>query len=100
MRLIISESKRFGIAKKWLTKNYGNLEKFESDKQANEIFYMKDGEVILEYNRENGRCYISYKEIWSVLESVFQLESLEIKEITKEWLEEHYKLRVMKTRLK
>ena len=87
------------ITKKWLVDNYGDLEKFETSEYPNRIFYMKDGNVIIDYNQKNGYCYISYYEIWSFLESVFQLEDEEIQDITKEWVEEHHKLRVTTTYL-
>ena len=85
------------IAKKWLTNNYGNLESYETDKYLNYTFFTKDGEVIFDYNQKNGCCDISYDEIWSFLSSVFQLEYEEIRDITKEWVEEHYKLKVRTT---
>ena len=85
------------ISKKWLTGNYGDLERCETDEYPDYTFYMKDGNLILNYNRKNGRCYISHEEIWSFLESVFQLEYKEIKGITREWVEEHYKLEVTTT---
>ena len=85
------------ISKKWLTDNYGDLEKFESKSFSGYIFYMKDGNLILNYNRNNGYCYITHDEIWSFLKSVFQLEYGEIQAITKEWVEEHYKLEVTTT---
>ena len=97
MRIIINEGKINDVVKKWLTVNYGNLESYETDKYPNHIFFMKDGKVILNYNRKNGYCYISYEEIWSFLSSVFQLEYEEIRGITKEWVGEHYKLRVTTT---
>ena len=87
------------IAKKWLTNNYGNLESYETDKYLNYTFFTKDGEVIFDYNQKNGCCDISYDEIWSFLSSVFQLEYEEIRDITKEWVGEHYKLKVRTTRL-
>ena len=85
------------ISKKWLTGNYGDLERYGMDEYQDYIFFMKDGEVIFNYNRKNGSCYISYEEIWSFLESVFQLEYGEIQDITREWVEEHYKLEVTTT---
>ena len=94
MRIVISEGKINGVAKKWLTDNYGDLERYETDKYPDYIFYMKGGDVIFDCNRKNGRCYISQDEIWSFLESVFQLEYEEIQAITKEWVEEDYKLKV------
>ena len=95
--MLESSTPRNIIAKKWLTKNYGNLEKFESNRNPNYIFYMKDGMAIFDYNRKNGRCYINQDEVWSFLQSVFRLEDEEIKEITKEWVEEDYKLKVTTT---
>ncbi len=98
--MLESSTPRNIIAKKWLTKNYGNLEKFESNRYPNYIFYMKDDIVIFDYNRKNGRCYINHDEVWSFLQSVFRLEDEEIKEITKEWVEEDYKLKVTTTDIK
>ena len=95
--ILESSTTSIKLAKKWLTDNYGDLEEYETDKYPNNIFYMKDGEVILDYNRKNGDCRINYYEIWSFLKSVFQLDFEEIQDITKEWVEEHYKLRVTTT---
>ena len=97
MRIIISEGKINDVVKKWLTDNYGNLERYETNKFPNHIFYVKDGEVIFDYNRKNGYCNISNEEIWSFLERVFQLELAVIWETVKEWVGEHYKLRVTTT---
>jgi hypothetical protein len=85
------------ISKKWLTDNYGDLERYKIDKYPNHIFYMKDGVVIFNYNQKNGDCNVSYDEIWSFFESIFQLEYKEIQDITREWVEEHYKLEVTTT---
>ena len=83
---------------KYLNTIYGDLTPFETDKYPGFIFFMKDGEVIFDYNKENGYVYISYEHIWSFLESFFGLEYEEIQDLTKEWVEEHYKLSVTTTR--
>ena len=85
------------LIKKWLSDNYRNLEKYETDKYSDHIFYIKNGEVMFDYNRKNGYCYINYEEIWSFLESMFSTEYEEIQVVTKEWVEEHYKLGVTTT---
>ena len=85
------------IAKKWLTDNYGNLEKYETDRHPNYTLYMKDGKDIFRYNRKTGGFLIDYEEIWSFLQSIFLMGHREIEEVMKEWVEEHYKLRVKKT---
>jgi hypothetical protein len=82
---------------KYLNTIYGDLTPFETDKYPGLIFFMKDGEVIFDYNKKNGNVYISYEHIWSVLESFFGLEYKEIQDLTKEWVEEYYKLSVTTT---
>ena len=82
---------------KWLNENYGDLKPFETEKYSNYIFYMKNGQVIFEYNKKNGYVYVNYDEIWSFFEKFFGMEYQQIQDITKEWVEEHYKLRVTTT---
>ena len=82
---------------KYLNSEYPELEQFETEKYPGYIFFMKDGKVIFDYNKKNGYVYISYDKIWSFMESFFGLEYEEIQILTKEWVEEHYKLRVTTT---
>jgi hypothetical protein len=82
---------------KWLNKNYSNLEPFETEKYPDYIFYRKGNEVIFDYNKKNGYVYVSYIEIWSFFESFFGMNYQQIRDITKDWVEEHYKLRVTTT---
>ena len=55
---------------------------------------MKDEKVLFNYNKKPKTVGISYDKIWSFLEYFFGLEYEEIQDITKEWIEEHYKLEV------
>jgi hypothetical protein len=82
---------------KYLNSEYPELEQFETEEYPDYIFFMKDGKVIFDYNTKNGYVDISYDKIWSFLESFFGLEYKEIQSLTKEWVEEHYKLRVTTT---
>jgi hypothetical protein len=82
---------------KFLNKNYGNLKPYETDQHPDYIFFMKDKQVIFDYNKENGRTYISSVYIWSFLERIFSMEYEQIQEVTKLWVEEHYNLRVTTT---
>ena len=82
---------------KWLNSEYGNLTPYETEKYPDYIFFKKDGKVIFEYNKENGDVDISYDHIWSFLSSFFGLKYEEIQDLTKEWVEEHYKLGVTTT---
>jgi hypothetical protein len=98
MKVLITESKRDRLVIKWLNDKYGDLKPYETDEYPNHIFFMKDGEVIFDYNKKNGWVYISYEKIWSFLETFFEMEFKEIQSLTKEWVEEHNKLRVTTTR--
>jgi hypothetical protein len=85
---------------KYLNSEYPELEQFETEKYPDYIFFMKDGKFIFYYNKKNGSVGISYDKIWSFLESFFGLEYKEIQVLTKEWVEEHYKLEVTTTSLR
>jgi hypothetical protein len=97
MKYIITESRLNDIVKSWLSNSFGDLIPYETKKYPNYIFYGKGGEVIFEYNKKNGCVYISYYKIWSFLESMFGMEHQQIQDLTKEWVEEHYKLKVTTT---
>ena len=81
----------------YLNSEYGDLEQFEMEEYPDYIFFMKNGKTIFDYNPKNGYVIISYVQIWSFLESFFGLEHEEVQDLTKEWVEEHYKLRVTTT---
>ena len=99
MKYIITESQLDRAALKYLNIEYGDLTPYETDEYPNHIFFMKDGEVIFDYNKKNGWVYISNEKIWSLLESFFGLEYEEIQDLLKQWVEEHYKLRVRTTKV-
>jgi hypothetical protein len=82
---------------KLLNKKYGNLEPFETNQYLDNIFFMKDKQVIFDYDKKNGLVHISYNNIWSFLERIFSMEYEQIQEVTKLWVEEHYNLRVTTT---
>ncbi len=94
---VIKENKLNQIAVKWLNDEYGDLIPFETEKYPNHIFYRKGKEIIFDYNKKNGNVYVDYNEIWSFLQSMFGMEYQQIQDLTKEWVEEHYKLRVTTT---
>ncbi len=97
MKYIITESQMDRAVFKWLNSEYGDLTPYETEEYPDYIFFMKDGEVVFDYNKKNGYVDISYDKIWLFLKSFFGLEYKEIQDITKEWVEEHYKLGVTKT---
>ena len=97
MKYIITESRLNNIAIKWLNINYGDLKPFERNIYPNYVFFRKDDTNIFVYNKENGTVSISYGDIWSLLESMFDMEYAQIQDITKEWIEDHYNLEVSTT---
>jgi hypothetical protein len=97
LKFIITENKLYETAIKWINKNYGDLEPYETEEYPDYIFFMKNKEVVFEYNKKNGVVIISYNKIWSFLEKIFSMEYEQIQEVTKLWVEEHYKLGVTTT---
>ena len=83
---------------KWLNENFNPMEPFFMKEYPDYVFHMKDGKCILQYNKKNGYVYVSYREIWKFFESYFSMNSQQIKDITKIWVEEHYKVGATTTR--
>ncbi len=97
MKYIITESQKNRGILKYLNTEYGDLKPYKTDEYPNHIFFMKDGEVIFDYNEKNGVVHVSYTHIWLFLKSFFELNDKEIGDLTKAWVEEHYKLEVTTT---
>jgi hypothetical protein len=83
---------------KWLNENFNPMEPFFMKEYPDYIFHMKDGRCILQHNKKNGYVYVSYREIWKFFESYFSMSNQQIKDITKIWVEEHYKVGATTTR--
>jgi hypothetical protein len=75
------------------------MEPFIMKEYPDYIFHMKDGRCILQHNKKNGHVYVSYREIWKFFESYFSMSDQQIKDITKIWVEEQYKMGVTSTRM-
>ena len=82
---------------KWLNDNYNHMEPFIMKEYPDYIFHMKNGKCILQHNKKNGYVYVSYSEIWKFFELYFSMSNQQIKDITKIWVEEHYKVGVATT---
>jgi hypothetical protein len=97
MKYIITESQENRGILKYLNTEYGDLKPYKTYKYPNHIFFMKDGEVIFDYNEKNGVVHVSYTHFWLFLKSFFELNDKEIGDLTKALVEEHYKLEVTTT---
>ena len=76
----------------WLIDNFGDLtpvvdgdKTFYVDGNKKTIFYYYQDE-------ENGLCYVSNDDIWSVLKTRFGINYNEIQKVTTMWLDEVYGL--------
>ena len=86
------------IAKKQLTKKFGDLMPYETEKYSGTIFYIDDNKKnYFKYIKENGKVWVDYKTIWLFLKDIFSFNYEQIQQVTKEWLGEHYKLDVTTT---
>ena len=61
------------------------------------LFRYKPKENLMVYDKKNKTVYISYYEIWLVLQTHFALNYTEIQRFTKKWLDEVYNLRGVTT---
>lgn len=84
---------------KWLNDNFNHMEPFYMEEYPDYIFHMKNGKCILQYNKKNGYVYVSYREIWNFFESFFSMSYQQIKDVTKIWVEEHYKMGATSTKV-
>ena len=99
MKYIITENKLNDIIFKYLNSEYGNLVPDEDYRNPNHIYFVKDTEIIVDYNKKNGQVHLSYDKIWKILESLFGLEYEEIRDLTKVWVKNQYKLNVTTTNI-
>jgi hypothetical protein len=92
MKYIITENRLYSVAMKWLNNEFGDLKLYDYNKFR--ILFMKDGEIIFDYDKKNGVVHISYEHIGKYLESLFGMENRQIQEVIKLWVEQYYNLPV------
>ena len=78
---------------KYLNSEYGDLEPYKTKKYPKYTFFIKDGEIIFDYNGD-GQMIVSYDHIWFLLSSYFGLEKEEIKDLIKQWVVKNYNISV------
>jgi len=72
---------------------FNDLDVVQSEEKPDWIlFRYKKGYNLMVYDRKSNDVYISYTNIWVVLESHFGLNDFEIQQLTEEWLGEVYNL--------
>ena len=73
---------------------FDNLNVVQSEKDQNYIlFRYKPNHNVMVYDRKNEYVYVSYDDIWIILDGYFEIRYFKIPELIKEWLGEVYNLR-------
>ena len=90
MRYIITESQYNNAIDRFITYQFEPHEEVTSKEHPDSIFWVKDGEVIVEIQK--SRIFWINSKIWDIISLMFSLEHKETQGVIKEWLEEHYKL--------
>ena len=70
-------------------------EKLNQMEMKDNIFFIGD-EVVMKQDKKNEILWVNYKKIWSFFESEFNLNWLEIKDLIRDMVEEHFKMRSFK----
>ena len=93
MDIQVNKDQLYRVVIKWLKQNYGNLTPNKNKNFSNKIFYLNsDNEILMEYNQRHKFVFISYKQIWSKVESIFHLNQDDERPILNVWLKETYNL--------
>jgi uncharacterized membrane protein len=90
MKYIITESQYSKSIDKFITYLLEPHEEKRTKKYPDSIFWIKDGEVIVEI-KNSKYFWVSYQ-IWMNIMNMFSLEYTETQQVIKDWLEEHYGL--------
>ena len=91
MDIQVNKDQLYRVVIKWLKQNYGNLTPTKHKNISNKIFYLNsDNLIVMEHNKRNGFVFISYKHIWSKVESIFHLNKDDEEPILNVWLRENY----------
>ena len=75
---------RLSPAEKFLYSIFWNLKEYYSNKHPDSVFYKKDDEILFEYDKKNNFFWYHYDKIWLVLDSNYDLNYQETKELIKD----------------
>ena len=57
-----------------------------------DIFRYEKGENIMSYDREDGKLYVSWLDIWKVLKDNYELNPDELRGLIKKWVQNEFKI--------
>ena len=80
-------------AKKELIEILDSLEGWHDFKKyPNNLFWKKDGEVVMKLDGEDNNLWVAYDSIWSIIESKYYLKQYEVKDLIEDVVAEHWKI--------
>jgi len=90
--------KKLDTPEGWFKDILNNLTEYRSPNRPLSIFYKLDNDVVMEMefndqDQNSGTLWVSYSKIWSVFETRFNMNRLEIQGLIKSKVEETYNLR-------
>jgi uncharacterized membrane protein len=94
MKYVITESQYSKAIDKFITYQLEPHEEKTSKEYPGSIFWVKDGELIVEIEKSKY-FWVDYY-IWETISRMFSLEDNKTQEVIKEWLKEHYKMGPLK----
>jgi len=87
MKVIITESRLLGIAKKWLVKSYGNLTMVNID-YYDDDFFLKNGEIVFSLDMYEESVVVDFQ-IRDSLKNIFGLEYDQVRKVVVDWLSDY-----------
>ena len=93
MNIIVNRPQLVRAVLLYLNKNFGNLTQKTSPKYPNSVFYVdSNGEVLMEYEKENKDFYIEYPQLWNKINYLFSIGHFDTEQILENWLINTYNI--------
>ena len=91
MKILITENQLRNVQFKFLDYLFEDMYEVESKKYPDVRYFIKDNKEILLELEKSGRLYVSNR-IWKDIKNMFSLDSYEVQQLIKEWVEQHLEL--------
>ena len=95
MKFVITESKREKLIDKYLSKDYGELIRYEPKNRPDLIFFVRDTkkepikrDIVFFYNKEDQVAFIDWKMVTHT--NIFTVDEDESERYVKRWLKKTY----------
>jgi len=85
---------KFNAHEKWFVDLLDQMSQATKPEYPNVIFFHIDGQIYMEYNQNSTNLWADYNTIWLVLQSKFDLNYEQIRDLIKGMVARHTNLRV------